>query len=309
MALTRAQLLAGNSSQGIVLGGEVQAVTAGVGIKIDPDGSLSIDATDPAFNDFVKTNNSNAYNGYVWPNAGATGASFLFTNSTNQLSWVSPAASGFLLTNNSSAFNSYVWPTLATPPAANTILRTNGTGQVSWTDNYVATNGPTGSAQLPSGNNAQKGPGPYTAGQIRFNSEEDYLEYYDGGNWIAVVGAGPTPSATVGLGLEIDGTAIKVSISCQFGPPPSGSLPAEAIPGSMYWDDNLGLLFIRYFDGSSSQWVQVIPTGGGGGGGTGTVTSVGIIGTQGIGVVSGSPVTASGNITLAINIATLPPLP
>jgi hypothetical protein len=77
----------------------------------------------------------------------------------------------------------------------------------------------------------------------------------------------------------------------------------------MYWDDNLGLLFIRYFDGSSSQWVQVIPTGGGGGGGTGTVTSVGITGTQGIGVVSGSPVTASGNITLAINIATLPPLP
>jgi hypothetical protein len=41
----------------------------------------------------------------------------------------------------------------------------------------------------------------------------------------------------------------------------------------------------------------------------GTVTSVGITGTSGIGVVSGSPVTTSGSITLAIDIATLPVLP
>ena len=44
-------------------------------------------------------------------------------------------------------------------------------------------------------------------------------------------------------------------------------------------------------------------------GGAGTVTSVGITGTNGIGVVSGSPVTTSGSITLAIDIATLPVLP
>lgn len=43
--------------------------------------------------------------------------------------------------------------------------------------------------------------------------------------------------------------------------------------------------------------------------GTSPVTSVGIIGTSGIGVVSGSPVTTSGSITLAIDIATLPVLP
>jgi hypothetical protein len=42
---------------------------------------------------------------------------------------------------------------------------------------------------------------------------------------------------------------------------------------------------------------------------SGTVTSVGITGTSGIGVVSGSPVTTSGSITLAIDIATLPALP
>jgi hypothetical protein len=43
--------------------------------------------------------------------------------------------------------------------------------------------------------------------------------------------------------------------------------------------------------------------------GTSPVTSVGIIGTSGIVVVSGSPVTTSGSITLAIDIATLPALP
>ena len=41
----------------------------------------------------------------------------------------------------------------------------------------------------------------------------------------------------------------------------------------------------------------------------GTVTSVGITGTSGIGVVSGSPVTTSGSITLAIDVASLPLLP
>jgi hypothetical protein len=146
------------------------------------------------------------------------------------------------------------------------------------------------------------------AGLIRYNSEADVLEYNNGTSWLAVVAAG-SPSPSIGLGLAVSGSAIKVSIPVQFGPPAAGVLPAQAVDGSLYWDNNLGILFIRYNDGSSSQWVQVVPTGGGGGGGTGTVSSVGIIGTQGIGVVSGSPVTSSGNITLAINLATLPPIP
>lgn len=304
MALTRAQYLQGNDSFGVVLPGQVQGVTEGIGIDINGSGVISVDGTDPGLDSLVKTNNSSAFNSYIWPNSGATGPSFLYANSANQLAWVSPTATGFLLTNNSSAFNGYVWPTLASPPTANTILTTDGTGRVSWTGNYVATNGPTGFAQLPSGDNAQRGPGPFTAGEIRFNNQEGYLEYYDGANWIAVVGAGPSPSPTVGLGLVIDGSAIKVSINCQFGPPPAGNLPAEAIPGSMYWDDNLGLLFIRYFDGTSSQWVQVIPTGGGGGGGT--VTSVGITGTQGIVTSGTNPVTNTGLIGVALDISILP---
>ena len=219
--------------------------------------------------------------------------------------------------NNPTAYNAYVWPGLSGAPAAGTILSSDGAGNLLWTGNYVPTVGVTpatasvGAAVLPAGGNTQR---PLTSvnGYIRFNTDTDLLEYYDGTNWVSVVSVGPTPSTTVGLGLAVDGTAIKVSIPIQFGPPPAGTLPTEAIDGSMYWDDNLGLLFIRYYDGTSTQWVQVIPSGGGGGGG-GTVTSVGLAsaGLQSGIAVSGatSPITTSGTYLLAIDVANLPLLP
>ena len=226
----------------------------------------------------------------------------------------STTASGVMRLNNAGAYNAYVWPALALPPAAGTILQSDGTGAVNWTANYVPTTGPNGAAKLPVGLIAQRPTGTaLAAGEIRYNSETGALEYYDGANWISVVGAGPSPSTTVGLGLAISGTAIKVSIPVQFGPPAAGTLPAEAIDGSLYWDNNLGLLFIRYNDGNSTQWVQVIPSGGGGGGGSGTVTSVGLTsaGAQsGIAVAGAtSPITTAGTYTLAIDVTNLPPLP
>lgn len=217
-------------------------------------------------------------------------------------------ATGVMRLNNPTAYNAYVWPSLAGAPAAGTILQSDGAGGLLWTADYMATTGPTGAAQLPVGVNAQRPLIP-VAGEIRYNSEEDVLEYYDGTNWVAVVAIDPTPgpNPTIGLGLAISGTAIKVSIPIQFGPPAAGTLPGEAIDGSMYWDDNLGLLFIYYNDGTSSQWVQVTPSGGGGGG-TGTVTSVGITGTGGI-TSLGGPITSSGIITVGLSVSGLPVLP
>lgn len=203
MALTRAQLLAGNSSQGTVLNGQVQAVSAGSGVQINANGVLSINSTDPTFNGFVKTNNNSAFNAYVWPG------------------------------------------TSGTPGQSLTLL--NSSGDLTWT-NTVA-----------------------------------------------------------GLGLVISGTspnlAYKLSIPTQFGPPAAGGNSNQAVDGSEYWDDNLGVQFIRYNDGSSTQWVQIIPSSPGG-----TVTFVGITGTQGI-TVSGSPVTTTGVITLGLNLSSLPLLP
>jgi hypothetical protein len=269
VALTRAMLLAGNSSQGIVLPNQVQGVRQGVGLTILPDGTINFDAT---------------------------------------------TASGVMRLNNAGAYNAYVWPALALPPAAGTILQSDGTGAVNWTANYVPTTGVTGAGNLPVGTIAQRPTGTaLAAGQIRYNSETGALEYYSGAGWVSVVAITPSPgpNPTIGLGLAVSGTAIKLSVPIQFGPPLAGTLPAEAIPGSLYWDDNLGLLFIYYYDGTSYQWVQVTPSGGGGG--SGTVTSVGL---ASAGVASGiavtgatSPITTSGTYNLAIDVANLPLLP
>lgn len=204
MALTRAQLLAGNSSQGAVLSGQVQAVTAGSGVQISGTGVLSINSADPSFNGFVKTNSISAFNGYVWPGTiGSAGQSLTILNNSGDLTWASTVA---------------------------------------------------------------------------------------------------------GLGLVVSGAvpslAYKLSIPVQFGPPAAGTSTNQAVDGSEYWDNNLGTQFIRYNDGTSTQWVQIIPTSPGG-----TVNFVGIAGTQGITVISGSPVTTTGTITLGFSISSLPTLP
>jgi len=160
--------------------------------------------------------------------------------------------------NTPGAYNAYGWPVLTGAPAAGTILQSDGTGNLVWTANYVPTTGPTGAANLPVGLNAQRPVSP-VAGQIRYNSDEGYLEFYGAGpNWTPVGEA-----IQAGLGINLSGTApnqaYKLDVPIQFGPPAAGTLPAEAIPGSLYWDDNLGLLFIRYDDGTSTQWVQVTP--------------------------------------------------
>ena len=91
MALTRAQLLSGNSAQGIVLPGQVQAVTAGAGVTIDASGVLSLNGSDPAFNGFIKTNNAFAFNAYVWPGVDGTADQFLQTDGSGNLTWADAA--------------------------------------------------------------------------------------------------------------------------------------------------------------------------------------------------------------------------
>jgi len=153
MALTRAQLLSGNSSQGIVLAGQVQAVTAGTGIIISTSGVLSFDAS---------------------------------------------TVTGIVKTNNSTAYNAYVWPTL--PGSAGQQLTIDATGNLSWENS----------------------------------------------------------ASTAGLGINIANNIIKTSLLAQFGPPSTGAGVGGAIDGSTYWDNTLGVSFLRYNDGTTTQWVQIV---------------------------------------------------
>jgi hypothetical protein len=124
--------------------------------------------------------------------------------------------------------------------------------------------GQTASAVIPTGTTGQQQT-PALAGYARFNTDTFLMEVFNGTAWVAIGSA-----IQAGLGINLSGTApnevYKASTPVQFGPPTAGTLPAEAIDGSTYWDDTLGVMFIRYFDGTSTQWVQTNPSGGGGGG-------------------------------------------
>jgi len=179
---------------------------------------------------------------------------------------------GLVKLNNTLAFNGYVWPNVGGISGTTTFLSSDGTGVLNWSTTQgfpVVTVGPTA-------------PTPPDVGELWYDTSTSTLKVYQ----TTVLPIGWTATAQPpGLGLVISGSAVKVSIPIQFGPPVAGTLPAEAVDGSMYWDDNLGVMFIRYNDGSSTQWVQITPSGGGGGG-TGTVTNV--TGTAPIAVATGS---------------------
>jgi len=89
VALTRAQLLAGDGGQGFVLPGQVQGVSQGAGVLIAPNGQISVDAS--TVTGLVKLNNPLGYNSYVWPDVKGANGTFLSTDAAGVLSWRAPA--------------------------------------------------------------------------------------------------------------------------------------------------------------------------------------------------------------------------
>jgi hypothetical protein len=117
--------------------------------------------------------------------------------------------------------------------------------------------GMAGAALIPGGNDAAR-PSPVT-GMFRYNNQSGTpvrLEYYDGAAWSPV-------GSTAGLGLVLDGSALKVSLPVASTPPAVGGGVAQAVNGSMYWDDTLGQLFIRYINSGNPAWVAAAPPAGG----------------------------------------------
>lgn len=131
MSLTRSQLLAGDSSQGNVLPGQVQGVKQGNGVFIAPDGTISFDAT--AEIGVVKTNNSSAYNGYKWPGSKTIDAFLYQTDGpANELGWVKR---GMGLTVQNALTQPTVKlsiPTTNTEPSAGSEVNEAVTGSLYW---------------------------------------------------------------------------------------------------------------------------------------------------------------------------------
>ena len=362
MALTRAQLLSGDSSTGTtVLLGQVQGVKQGTGVVILANGTINFEPSTAL--GVMRLNNPAAYNAYVWPLGGglagqqltSDGAGNLFWSDSDGIPWtakgqlvvgtgvgtdtiLNAGANTAVLMADSTATSGLVYSNAVTSamqsPAGTTPQRPNpatagqfryntttqkfefATGPTTWEQfassdplvgTFVSQTVPTTgspSAIIPAGTTAQQQtvPAPL-AGYTRFNTTTSLMEVFDGLVWTPV-GASPT----AGLGINITGNVVKVSIPTASTPPTPGAGVTGAVVGSMYWDDTLNQLFIYYSNGGTPVWVQAAPSATGGGG-TGSVTSVGITGTNGVAVVSGSPVTTAGNITLTIDVPALPPIP
>jgi hypothetical protein len=189
VALTRAQLLSGNSTQGTVLPGEVQAVTAGAGIVISPLGVLGINVADPAFNALVRTNNTSAYNAYVWPGGPGTNGQQLTTDGSGNLFWsdsdgIPWTAKGQLIVGTGIGTD-----TLLSVGADSTVLLADS----STATGFVYSDSSTGAMLVPVGDTAQQPTSPIE-GQIRYNTDDDQFEGYSGNplSWQPLGGGQPT---------------------------------------------------------------------------------------------------------------------
>lgn len=257
MALTRAQLLAGNSSQGTVLPGQVQGVTAGPGVTIDAAGVLSLNGNDPAFNGFVKTNNASAFNAFIWPNVDGSAGQQLTTNGSGTLSWSDPdgipwTQKGQLVAATGSGSANQTLVNVGTD--GQILIADSGTASgLNYTSNYVATGGSTSAAYMPAGTTLAR-PATPPDGSLRYNSTLTAMEFYNGSSWVGVGGGIPD----LGLNLNTTNSLLKAATPYATTPPTAGAAAGQAINGSLYWDTEYGAMFVRYTDANAtSQWVMI----------------------------------------------------
>lgn len=190
MALTRAQLLAGNKNQGKVLTGQVQAVTAGSGVSISATGVLSINADDPTFNGFVKTNNPAAYNQYIWPNADGAAGRQLTTNGSGVLSWEDADSIPWTQKGQLVVGTGVDTQTILNAGSDTSFLVANSTttSGLEWTS--ISTT----AALFPVGTTDNR-PSTPEEGQLRYNSTNNEFEGYGGStpswNYLSSMPTGP----------------------------------------------------------------------------------------------------------------------
>jgi hypothetical protein len=118
--------------------------------------------------------------------------------------------------------------------------------------------GATANAVIPAGTTAQRQTAPALgvadAGQFRYNTTLLGMEYWDGAAWVSLANISST--STFGLGLNVTGQTVKLSVTATATPPTAGAGLTQAVDGSIYWDNEYGSFFVRYNDGDSVQWVQ-----------------------------------------------------
>jgi len=250
LALTRAQLIQGNSSQGTVIPGTVQGVTQGAGIAIAANGTISVDSQ--SIIGVMKLGQTAgtaaaAYNSYDWPTTTGTPGQQLTINTVGgvtTLAWGDPdqipwTAKGQLV--------------VGTGLATQTILNVGANGSIliadssqpsglDYTSNFVSTTGPTGAANIPAGAVGARPVAPVT-GQFRFNTGSLAMEFWNGLSWQTI------PASTTGLFVD------KTSATGSAAMPAGTSLQRDAAPAQGYTRFNSTTGTLEFWDGAA--WSSV----------------------------------------------------
>ena len=180
MALTRAQLLQGNPSQGTVLAGQVQGFTVvpNGGLVVNGTGGLSVD-TSASFTAFLKTNSATAINSYVWPSTAPTAGQQLTIQSvgvgTYTLAWsdgdaIPWTAKGQLIVGTNVGTDTLL--NVGTDTAV-LVANAGSTAGMAWSNSL------TSAIQLPAGNNGNY-PATPAVGMVRYNTVNNEFEGYSG---------------------------------------------------------------------------------------------------------------------------------
>ena len=174
MALTRAQLLQGNSANGVVLPGQPTGVIAGAGITIDSGGIISVNAATAV--GLMRLNNPAAYNAYVWPNGGGLLGQQLTSDGAGNLSWgpasgISWTAKGQLIVGTGVGTDTIL---NAGTDTSFLVANSGSASGLSYTSSITT------AALLPVGNNTTQRPAAPIVGQVRYNTTDGEFEGYGG---------------------------------------------------------------------------------------------------------------------------------
>ena len=243
MALTRAQLLMGNSSQGVVLAGQTQGVRQGVGVIISADGVISFDST--TAQGVIKTNNATAYNAYIWPTVLGTPGQQLQLGASSTLSWEDPDQIPWTLKGQLLVGTGLNTSTLLNVGVDGSILIADSTqaSGLGYTTNFVSTTGATSAANIPSGPIGSR-PGSPVAGQFRFSTTSSDMEFWDGSSWQTI--------AASSTGLFVDKTSNNGSAVI----PAGTQAQRDSSPGAGYFRYDSTLNAMEFYDGTIWQIVS-----------------------------------------------------
>jgi hypothetical protein len=187
------------------------------------------------------------------PSQGGNAGLFLTTDGST-LSWAAAGGGGGGVTSFSAGTTGFL-------PSAST------TGAVTLSGSLNVANGGTGATTAAAAlTNLLPAQGP-NAGKVLGTDGTTASWVTAGGTYTAtapVVVTGTVVSLNLGLGVAANGTNLAFKMPVLPTPPAAGSGAIQAFDGSMYWDNSLGQLFVRYNDGTTTQWVAAAPPGGGG---------------------------------------------